>query len=80
MTPATRLVVIPVGEPPIELDGTVQSNWSTGNGRIMAGFEIDPGQTPARARLARMLFEERAAKLPSTAGAMPAATTLPSAA
>ena len=73
MAPRTQLVVIPAGEPPIELDGTVQSNWSTGNGSIMAGFEFDPGQTPARARLARMLFEERAARLPQ-AGAMPAAT------
>ena len=80
MTPATRLVVIPVGEPPIELDGTVQSSWSTGNGWIMAGFEFDPGQTPAQARLARMLFEERAARLPTTIGAVPAATAVPSAA
>lgn len=80
MTLATRLVVIPAGEPPIELDGTVQSSFSAGNGRIMAGFEFDPGQTPGRARLARLLFEERAARLPTTVGALPAATTVPSAA
>jgi cellulose synthase (UDP-forming) len=66
MPRARRLVVVSAGELPVKLAGKVQSSWSTSDGRVMAGFEFDPGQTAARARLARMLFEERAAKLPDS--------------
>jgi cellulose synthase (UDP-forming) len=77
---ATRLVVVAAGELPVKLHGKVQSSWSTSDGRVMAGFEFDPGQTAARARLARMLFEERAARLPVTAEAAPLGAAVPSAA
>jgi Glycosyltransferases, probably involved in cell wall biogenesis len=70
-----RLVVSVAGDAPIELDGAVQANWIDSEGRVMAGFEFDPGQTEARARLARMLFEERATRLPDIAPSLPG--TLP---
>lgn len=75
VAPIARLVVSVTGEAPIELDGTVRANWIDPEGRVMAGFEFDPGQTEARARLARMLFEERAARLPDNAASLPG--TLP---
>ena len=75
VAPIARLVVNAAGDAPIELDGTVRMNWIDREGRVMAGFEFDPGQTEARARLARMLFEQRAARLPDIAPAL--AGTLP---
>jgi cellulose synthase (UDP-forming) len=75
VAPIARLVVDAAGDTPIELDGTVRARWIDTEGRHMAGFEFDPGQTSARARLARMLFEERAARLPDIAVSLPG--TLP---
>jgi len=84
VAPIARLVVNAAGDAPIELDGTVRMNWIDREGRVMAGFEFDPGQTEARARLARMLFEERAARLPdiapSLAGTLPEGSVVHSAA
>ena len=73
VAPISRLVVdAPIG-PPIELDGTIRSTWTDGDGRVMAGFEFNDGQTSVRARLARMLFEERAARLPESVASLPEA-------
>lgn len=69
--PIGVLVVDVARNAPIELDGTVRESWIDGAGRVMVGFEFDPGQTAARARLARMLFEERAARLPESATPLP---------
>lgn len=69
--PIGVLVVDAARNAPIELDGTVRESWIDGAGRVMVGFEFDPGQTAARARLARMLFEERAARLPESATPLP---------
>jgi hypothetical protein len=71
VAPVARLVVDAAQGPPIELSGRVRTSWVDHEGRVMAGFEFDPGQTAARARLARMLFEERAARLPETAASLP---------
>jgi len=73
VAPVARLVVDAAGGAPIELDGTIRATWIDHDGRVMAGFEFDPGQIAARARLAQMLFEERAAKLPQVLTATPTA-------
>ena len=68
-----RLVVEAPSGPPIELDGTIRTTWIDRAGRVMAGFEFNDGQTAVRARLARMLFEERAARLPESVAPRPEA-------
>ena len=73
VAPVARLVVDAAGGAPIELDGTIRATWTDRDGRVVAGFEFDPGQIAARARLAQMLFEERAAKLPDILTAAPKA-------
>ena len=73
VAPVARLVVDAAGGAPIELDGAIRATWIDRDGRVMAGFEFDPGQIAARARLAQMLFEERAAKLPQVLTATPTA-------
>jgi cellulose synthase (UDP-forming) len=75
VAPQARLVVDATDDTPIELHGTVRTTWTDGAGRVMVGFEFSPDQTAARARLARMLFDERAARRPEdvVAGPLPAA-------
>jgi Glycosyltransferases, probably involved in cell wall biogenesis len=56
---ARLIVEVPSGVP-LEFTGASRSTWTDEHGRTMVGFEFDPGQHPARARLALALFGEAA--------------------
>jgi hypothetical protein len=52
---ASLTIELPAGVV-LDFTGASRSSWTDARGRTMVGFEFDPGQDPARARLALALF------------------------